>query len=201
MVDHLQTKFPETSVSTTCIYCDYREKGNQAAYDLLASVFKQLVQDCESLSESVKALYNDHVKRNARLPPEELIQALHLEIIRYRRVFVVVDALDECTEEGNTRMDLLDTLRSLPGNINLLVTSRHISTIASEFIGATTLEVIASDSDVTRYILGRIQREHRLARHIKADPSLRQSLINKIVERARGMYVMLCIYVGTAALI
>ena len=190
VVDHLQKQFPEGSVLTTCIYCNYKEKDNQTVQDLLASLLKQLVQDSENLSDSVKALHKDHIKRKAYLPPEDLIQALQYEIAVYRRVFIVVDALDECTEEGNRRRDLLDELRSLPRNANVLFTSRHNTTIATEFRGTMTLEVNAADSDITRYVIARTQREHRLARHVKADPALQQTIVNEIVGRAKGMYVV-----------
>ncbi|MCJ1378973.1 hypothetical protein MMC17_002072 [Xylographa soralifera] len=189
-VDYLQKKFSDSSVLTTCIYCNYKDKDNQTAQDLLASLLKQLVQDCENLSDSVKALHRDHLKRNARLAPEDLIQAIQSEIANYRRVFIVVDALDECTEEGNRRVDLLHELRSLPRNVNVLITSRHNSAIATEFKGTMTLEVNAADSDITRYVLARIQREHRLARHVKADPVLQQTIVTEIVGRAKGMFLL-----------
>ncbi|MCJ1392629.1 hypothetical protein MMC18_005499 [Xylographa bjoerkii] len=190
VVDYLQKKFPETSVLTTCIYCNYKEKDNQTAQDLLASVLKQLVQGCDWVSEDIKALHKDHIKRNVRLPREDLIQALQSDIARFRRVFIIVDALDECTEERNIRMDILNELRSLPPNANLLVTSRHNSTIAAEFKGRMTLEVNATDSDVTRYVLARIQHEHRLLRHVRADPVLQQSIISEVVGRAKGMFLL-----------
>ncbi|MCJ1402435.1 hypothetical protein MMC11_005655 [Xylographa trunciseda] len=190
VVDYLQKKFSETSVLTTCIYCNYKEKDNQTAQDLLASLLKQLVQDCESLSEKVTALYKDHTKRRTRLPPEDLIQALQLEIARYPRVFIIVDALDECTEEGNRRMDLMDGVRSLPRNANLLITSRHNRTIETEFEGTRTLEINATDSDITRYVLARIQCEHRLARHVRTHPALQQSIVNGILRGAKGMFLL-----------
>lgn len=33
----------------------------------------------------------------------------------------------------------------------------------------------------------RISREGRLARHVKADPSLQDDIINKVVDSAKGM--------------
>ncbi|MCJ1282267.1 hypothetical protein MMC26_001590 [Xylographa opegraphella] len=190
VVDYLQQQFPESSFLTMCIYCNYKEKDNQTVHDLLASLLKQLVQDCGSLSDNVKALHKDHVARNARLGPEDLIQALQYEIGIYRRVFIVVDALDECTEEGNRRMNLLNELRSLPRNVNVLVTSRHNSSIAAGFQGTITPEVNATDSDISQYIMARIQRENRLARHVEADPGLQQTIVSEIVRRAKGMFLL-----------
>lgn len=189
VVNYLQENFKDDEVATVCIYCNYKEKKEQAAQPLIASILKQLVQDCQTISEDLKIQFQLYLKRNAHLPPEELTQAIHLEIARYRRVFVVVDALDECTEDGNTRADLLDELKSLPKNVSLLVTSRKISAMKNEFEGTVSVEIYASDSDISKYITGRIQREHRLARHVKADPSLQEAIVNGIISRARGMSV------------
>lgn len=187
VVDYLQTRFKSDDIATVCIYCNYKEKKEQDAQSLIASILKQLVQDCEVVSEDMKTQFTTHVKREAHLPPEDLTRVLHVEISRRHRVFLVVDALDECTEESSTRAELLDELKTLPENVNLLVTSRRISAIMNEFEGAESLEIYANDKDTTKYILGRIQREHRLARHVKADPGLQQAIINGIISKAQGM--------------
>ena len=109
--------------------------------------------------------------------------------------------MDECTEEGDRRSNLLDELRSLPPNTNVLVTSRHNSSIATEFHGTTTLEIDATNSDITRYILAHIKREHRLARHVKTDSVLQQSIVSEIVGRVKGMYIRRCVFVCTAAIL
>lgn len=186
-MDYLQTRFKSDDVATVCIYCNYKEHKEQDAQSLIASILKQLVQDCKVVSEDLKTQFKPHLKREAHLPPEDLTRVLHVEITRRHRVFLVVDALDECTEESNTRAELLDELKSLPENVNLLVTSRRISAIMNEFEGAESLEIYANDKDTTKYILGRIQREHRLARHVKADPGLEQVIVNGIISKAHGM--------------
>jgi len=187
VVDYLQNRFKNDDAATVCVYCNYKEKKEQDAQSLIASILKQLVQDSKTISNDLKTWFQPHLKREAHLPPEELTQALHLEIARHRRVFVVVDALDECTEESSTRADLLDELKSLPKNVNLLVTSRKISAIMNEFEGAERLEVYASDKDTKKYIVGRIHHEPRLARHVKADPGLQRAIVNGIISKAHGM--------------
>lgn len=187
VVDFLQKKFSNADARVVCIYCNYKEKNGQTAQELLTSLLKQLLQDCDGLSDDFKCLYEDHITRNARLAPEDLIKALHDEIKRSPRVFVVVDAIDECTEEGNVRMDILNELRSLPRNVNLIVTSRNVTTIKNAFEDTRSLEIYAAEDDVTKYIIGRLQREQRLARHIRADPDLQTAIVNKVLAKAKGM--------------
>ena len=127
------------------------------------------------------------MQKNVSLPLEELMEALRLEASRCSKIFVVVDALDECAEESNTRLDLLRGIRSLQGNISLLVTSRRVPIIENEFRETTSLEIYASNKDATNYILRRIQRESRLAGHVKADHGLETAIINGILPKANGM--------------
>ncbi|MCJ1478158.1 hypothetical protein MMC13_006834 [Lambiella insularis] len=190
VIDHLQTKFSAPDARIACIFCNYKDKIRQTAQELLASLLKQLLQDSHTLSDSMTSLYEDHVKRSERLAPEDLIKELQSEIGRSPRVFIVVDALDECTEEGNARMSLLNELRSLSGNVNLLVTSRNFSSIESAFNDTKSLEIYAAEADVTQYIMGRLQREQRLAKHIKSDPGLQSTIVSKILAQAKGMFLL-----------
>ena len=100
----------------------------------------------------------------------------------YSKVFIIVDALDECREDDGTRANLLQALRSLAGTVNLMVTSRDLVSIARDFQETKHLDICANDQDVRRYIEGRIARTPR--RHLKA---LQESIVKKIVENARGM--------------
>jgi len=102
-------------------------------------------------------------------------------------VFIVVDALDECPEDNGTRAGLVTELRSLPGTVNLMVTSRDLTSIARVFLGAKRLDIRANTQDLRRYIQGRISREPRLAGHVKGDPTLQDYIVKKVLENVRGM--------------
>jgi hypothetical protein len=68
-----------------------------------------------------------------------------------------------------------------------LVTSRHILTIEQNFETAACVEISASNEDVRRYLEGRIEKECRLARHARADSSLKETIISTVAEKAKGM--------------
>ena len=69
------------------------------------------------------------------------------EIKRHTCVFVVVDPLDECSEDDGTRRILVSHLKALQEtrNVNLLITSRFILNTAQDWKHATQLEIRASD--------------------------------------------------------
>src|SRR5205085_10842297 len=117
----------------------------------------------------------------------EWSKLLQSEVHRFSKVFIVIDALDECFEGDGSRWSFLAEIQKLHPSIHLLVTSRHISTIEHEFEKAACMEIHASDEDVRRYVEGRIEQERQLSRHVKADPALQETIINAIVEKAKGM--------------
>lgn len=152
---------------------------------------RQLVQERRTVSENITSLYNSHSQRNTLLSETDITQTLQSEISNYSSVFLVVDALDECSETHDTRLNLLDTLRSLPVNVRLMVTSRYLPTIEREFIGVRRIEISATGDDVGRYVRGRIPKERRLCRHVKANKALEDTIVNAIVKNVKGMQVFL----------
>jgi hypothetical protein len=131
---------------------------------------QQLVQKGSVVSDGVVLLYDRHTKNGTRPGLGEWSPLLQLESRPFAKVFVLVDALDECADSGGVRTSLLAEIRKLPSRVHLLVTSRHSSAIEREFEKAGRLEIRASDHDIGRYLEGRIQTEHQLGRLVKTDP-------------------------------
>ena len=101
----------------------------------------------------------------------------------------MIDALDEFSESGSTRDRFLAELVDLPSDVHLLVTSRPNSSIEQRFAEAECLEISAHENDMRRHLAARIANESLLMGHIAADPSLRDTIIRKIIEKAQGTYV------------
>lgn len=99
----------------------------------------------------------------------------------------MIDALDECPDK--TRDNFLPVLVNFPQNLHILVTSRPNSFIEGILAEAKCLEISAHKDDVRRHLANRIANETLLMRHIAAEPSLRETIISTIIEKARGMYV------------
>lgn len=111
---------------------------------------------------------------------QDLVQA---EIRQYKGVFIVIDALDECSDENNTRGFLLDALQKLPVNVQLLLTSRRSINILQHFPDCKNLAVSAHNEDVKHYVKSRLPH---LDDFVKRDPILQEDIINGIAETADG---------------
>src|ERR1700722_2684988 len=182
VVNHLRTLSAENdSVATTFIYCNYKEQAEQTVSNLVASLLRQIVQGRRAISDDVKSFFERHQRQTSRPTLDQLQDVLISEIRTRSKVFIVVDAWDECREDDETRTLLLEVLRSLPRQANLMVTSRNLPSIGRDFKGAKRLHIRAKDDDMRAYIEGRIASGPR---HLK---NLQEAIVNKIVENAKGM--------------
>jgi Cdc6-like AAA superfamily ATPase len=185
-VDHLQKAIQTPAVGVAYLYCNYKRQAEQTISGLLTAMLKQLVQDQPSFSKPLQSMYDLHETKKTRPSFREISAALQSVLAKYSRVYVVIDALDECSDQDGTRSQLLDFCRSLQGqmDLRLMATSRHIPDIVDKFRNIPQLEVRASDTDVKRYVIGQTSR---LANCIQRDNDLQELMQGKIVDAVDGM--------------
>lgn len=153
-VDHLLKTVQTADVGVTYLYCNYKRQAEHTTPNLLAAILKQLVQDRPSIAQSLSGLYDHHQVQKTRLSLEEIVSILRLVLRNYSKVYIVIDALDECPERDSTQSQLLKLCYSLQGqtDLRLIATSRHILNIVAEFKYMPQVEVRASNADVKRYV-------------------------------------------------
>ncbi|KAJ7577221.1 hypothetical protein C8J56DRAFT_799083, partial [Mycena floridula] len=189
IIDHLRLS---SNVAVVCIYCDYNQQNDQTPTQLLGSILGQLVEPRESISHHLLSLHRTCMsqKRHPTIP--ELMDALRQEIPSYSSVYIVVDALDECS---NKTQDLFVStkpdggLRSLSDTVQILITSRNILSIAQALDGQTCLGIEAQDQDLHTYIKARIMEDKELKRLIKNDTAFETEIINQITLKATGKFL------------
>jgi hypothetical protein len=127
--------------------------------------------------------------------PDEYLRMLKSQVKSFSRVFIVVDALDECLNEpkSNTRDDFLETLGQLPQNVHVLYTSRYNIGTRQKVQADNEIQIVARDDDLSRYLKNYINRRQHLrdfvATGIKKDKSFLDKVLNDIIGRSRGMQV------------
>jgi Cdc6-like AAA superfamily ATPase len=190
VVDHLFTRFQnDDSISIAYLYCNFQRQQEQKPTDLLMSLLKQVVQKRRSIPENIKSLYQRYMRKPARPSFEEISQAMLSVVTDYSRVFIIIDALDECQFNNGSRKRLLSEMFTLQAKTgaNLFATSRYIPEITKEFEGrGTSLKIRASDKDVQRYLDGRMP--HLLRSSIWKYPDFQDMIKREIVKAADGMY-------------
>ena len=142
VVNELTDRFStDLSIGITYFYCNFQRKHEQKTHDLLASLLKQLAKSYPSLPGSVKDLYDRHKAKRTRPSLEEISSTLHSVAAKYSRVYIIVDALDECQALDGHRARLLSELFTLQERhrANILATSRFIPEIVDKFKGRSDL--------------------------------------------------------------
>ena len=186
VINHLNRKFEnDASIGIAYIYCNYRQQLEQAPADLLLSLLKQLVQEQPSLPEKVKTLYDCHKDKRTRPSFDEISKVLHSIVADYSRAFILVDALDECQEEG--RRSLLSEIFCLQAKTgaSFFTTSRDILEITKEFKRSTSLSIRASNEDVRKYLDGHMSRLKCVSQNL----TLQEKIKTEIAKAVDGMYV------------
>lgn len=137
------------------------------------------------LSEDVKRLYETHIDQDTRPTIAAIMAILKRQVSEYQRVYVIIDALDECSEDS--RAELIKHIRTLQPSVCLLVTSRPYESIGREFVGHALFEIKATTEDVRSSIARRILKGSRLARLVGNDTPLAQYIEKVVVGNAQNM--------------
>lgn len=187
VVDNLITKFrSDWSIGIAYVYCNFQRRNEQRIDDLLASLLKQLAQRSSFLPVSVKDLYDRHNNIQSRPSLQEISDTLHSVTAKYSRVFIIVDALDECQASDSCRSRLLSELFNLQKRhkTNTLATSRFIHEIVDRFQVALRLEIRAREEDVQTYLDYHMSPERAF---LRKNPELQKKIKRKIVQAVDGM--------------
>jgi hypothetical protein len=187
VVNYLSSRFHNDSkTGIAYIYCNFRRQDEQKIDDLLANLLKQLAECQPALPDSAKDLYDLHKTKRTRPTLKEISRALQSVAAIYSRVFIVVDALDECQVSDGRRTRFLTEIFGLQVKCgtNFFATSRFIPEITEKFNGSTSLEIRARDEDVQKYLDGRISQSE--SKFLK---SYREEIKAEITKAVDGMYV------------
>ena len=168
-------------------YFDYTKRETHSASFLLRSILRQL---CAYRTPLPRAAVEFHSNYSTRpVFANHLAATLSLVAHEFSRVYVVIDALDEF-EEGQDRAEVLEYLTTLAQNsVKLLVTSRpHPNDIKRRLDSFASLKVEANPDDIKMFLNETISSHAGAMEIMDDDEGLREEIVNKLMERAQGMY-------------
>lgn len=169
VVDYLWTEFNNVDVGIAYLYCNYQRQKEQSAEALLSSLLKQLSQEQPSVPVDVKNLYERHTTKGTRPSFNDVVEVLHSTTQSYSKVFIIIDALDECHVSSEERRKFLGEVFNLQAQaeVNIFATSRFVPEIMSQFEACITKTIRAEEADVLRYVNGRIPQllRSRISKH------------------------------------
>ena len=160
VISHLYQEFAGSKTGIAYVYCNFQRQSEQKAEDLIESLLKQLSQSLPSLPKYVSDLYDRFQKDRIRPSFAEISQALNTVAASYKRVFIIIDALDECSSSGSSRTRFLEEIFDLQAKCgaNTFATSRNIGEISTLFAPDSFFPISAKDEDVEEYLDVRLAR-------------------------------------------
>ena len=185
VIDDIYSQFQsDTSVGIAYLYCDFRRQHEQSVETLLANLLKQLAQEQASIPDLVRTLYNQYRNQPKRPTLDEISSILRSVSILYSRIFIIVDALDECQVSTRLISEIFDLQARVRANI--FSTSRKIPGIVKRFRESILLEISARDEDVQTYLAGRMEQ---LPSFVLISPELQNEVKATISQAVHGMCV------------
>lgn len=169
-------------------YFSFSDEHKQSDGDLLRSLIAQIGWREPGLS-MLRQAYSD-AKRSVP-GPDELEKILLASTRSCSKVYLLIDALDECPEDHQTRQSVLARMERLTQdapNLRILATSRELDRIreSMEVLTAEPLRVTtrAVDDDIQLYLASEMSRDRRLC---KLNPEMRTLIESTIASKADGM--------------
>ena len=199
IIEHLQQIFTGDDVSVAYVFCDYQDRRSQTTLALLSSLVQQLALQCKDMPQEISDAYDKCSHGQISLSQSDCSELLISVSSRFRRSFVVIDALDELLtndDEGSgLRLDILDELlrlqeqRSSRAYYSLFVTSRENRVIQQSLARSICVEILANSEDVESYIRSYISdtSKFRFADKVQADSDLGNEIVARLTESAQGM--------------
>ncbi|KAI9839251.1 MAG: hypothetical protein M1819_003245 [Sarea resinae] len=180
------------------IYCGYKRHEEQKYVDLIASLLKQIVHGRHSLPSELVTLYQQHSRKGTRPNADDILAILYSVLDDYSKVFIVVDALDECGNTDGSRNRLLSEMLRLQARTKaqakLLATSRFIPDIVQAFEGCLSIEIRAQEEDVRQYLDSQMSL---LPSFVSRMPDLRDMIKAEIVKAVDGMFLLALLHLNS----
>ncbi|GFF95605.1 ankyrin repeat and SAM domain-containing protein 3 [Aspergillus udagawae] len=194
VVDYLRKKHgPNNDVGLAYIFCNFQQQQNQKLDIILANILGQLVRGLYHIPEQIQAFY-DIYQRNGMQPElGDVLEMLGVALGLYSHVYMMIDALDECSDSDETRNHLISHILDLQQhfNISFMATARFILAIISQFDNFPSVEIRASDADVKRYV------ESNLPSIVRRKPEIQNLVISEIIKKAGGMFSLARLYLDS----
>ena len=195
MIDNLCDQAGEEGIAVAGLYCDFLSQQEQTVNNIVGAILKQLVGRGD-IPSYLREAYQKAKKEFGGRGPQllDLIKILRTTIAPLPRVFICIDALDECLPK--CLPELLDSLREIAqgsSSTRIFFTGRpHVKAdIQRYFTKAVVIPVIPNLGDIRNYVETKLDRD---AETEAMNNDLREDIVRVILEKISDMCVgLFCI--------
>lgn len=185
--------------SLAFFFFDFNDVEKQEPINMVKSLLSQFLNRCNSVPDTVRSLYATCENRRREASQQQLLQALRETLELLPAPFVVLDALDECSNWDGL-FDILYEMQSWGRDtLRVLLTSRKEVDIeeALEDVVAPDdgicLESRLVDRDIRTYVQERLAKDKSFKRW-QRDSEIKKEIEGTLGRKANGMYGLPCSY-------
>ena len=169
-------------------YFDFNDASKQKVSSFICTLLAQFIQPGKLPPKPISDLHGRYKNINSAPPVSELMNTLLSTSKLYSKVYLVCDALDECTERRLLLDMLRDLIRQRPPCLNMLFTSRQERDIRVSLNPLITHDITirATDieNDIRLYVSNVLQRDENLR---ALSSKLHQDIKEDLAAKAEGM--------------
>lgn len=193
VVDKVLNREPfNPSSAVLYFYFDFNDSSKQKHEKMIRSLLSQTLRYCVDVPQELESLYSSCMDGGWQPTCEALLEALHQTMASFEETFVILDALDECTDQSELLADIEIIVGWEDIDLHLLVTSRREQVIEESLdslIGdqaSVCIDSAVISADIRVYVHYRLRADRKLKRWQK-DLEVSQEIKDTIVDKADGM--------------
>ncbi|KAK3684241.1 hypothetical protein B0T22DRAFT_444189 [Podospora appendiculata] len=190
VVDHLHASLPrDAKAYVTYLYCDYQRTRSYSATALLGALLRQLLSQFEVVPAQIADLvhYACVKLRRSTARIDEMFQILEMLKPHVKRLFVCVDALDECSDAEN----LVAACQKFSTTASFFFIGRQsIARVVRRVFPATIIQAMEpQQADIDAVVSSRIEKERSRQPDLMPD-GLASEIRTAISDLANGMFLL-----------
>ena len=190
MIDSLCDQTGEENIAVAAFYCDFLSQQEQTINNILGAILKQLVSR-GVIAKDLRDLFQKAKKEVGGRGPRlaDLMGMLRTAIASQPRVFICIDALDECLPKCLPELleSLSDIIRDSPDTRMFLTGRPHVKEdIQGYFTRAVVIPISPNTGDIRNYLEMKLDRD---AEPGAMSNDLRADIVRVILEKISDMCV------------
>ena len=173
-------------------YFDFKDAEKQGQEKMIRSLILQLSSQFESTSQILEALHSSCMNGGRQPIPDMLLATLHQMMKSFEDTFIILDALDECSERQELLEDIEEFKHWTDVNLHILSTSRREKDIEERIEhlahnkGKIRIDSMHVNDDIRAYVQEKLQTDLKLKRWYK-EPKVQQEIESALMDKADGM--------------
>jgi len=188
VIDSLCDETGEVDLAVVGLYCDFLSQQDQTVTNIMGAILKQLVGRrgiTDYVQEAFKKAQKEFGGRGPRLV--QLMGILKIAITSLPRVFICLDALDECLPKYLPELleSLGDIARECPRTRIFLTGRPHVEgDVQRYFSNVVVIPISPNTDDIRSYVEMRLDRDgepEAMNRDLRAD------IVKVILEKISDM--------------